>query len=119
MSDFNYAGLTYVRSLIFYDFPLLSLHQHVDGKQYLMLWVDIDETTNVDTYLLIEVTPEVLAEYEAGRMTLRQVIVIAVKGRYVHVGDFDDEDVVSPEFRVSEIPEDRMPTHDSYFFTGE
>lgn len=114
MNDFNYSGLTYDRSIIFYGFPLLSLYQHDDGKQYLILWVDTDERTDDDTYLIFEVTPEVLAEYEAGRMTLRQVIIIAVLARYVTVTD--DEDIVSPEFRVSEIPEDRMPASDSFLF---
>lgn len=104
--DFNIVSI---------DVPLLFVCQNEENNYYLVFLIDFFE----ESYLIVPISIQNLIRLLEGRITARKPIEISqiiyhVKCNGDCVGDADD---IVIEMALSEIPEEHLPTKDSYLET--
>lgn len=91
----NFKSAKLVRDLIWYEGPLLSQYE-MQGKIYLVKWVDCDDTNHI--WWILEVAEEILDLYLNKVLTMRDVeerspalfIQEGFLGEAALIMDFDD-----------------------------
>lgn len=105
-----------VDDLIYFDGPLLSTYQKEDGSLFLILWVDNTATDN--RWCVIPVEDETLTSFLDKEITLRDVINktenVIFKDLYSEGNELLERQV--KKVLVKDIPEEYMPTNESYFY---
>lgn len=111
---FDFDGLVQMSDLIYYDGPLLSHFVSRTGKDYLFYWVDIDEKYN--RWMFFRVTPTVIQSYLDKRVSLRDIICGLEEGFVTFVEIDDEANFLNPKIvKISSIPEDYLPSSQSYY----
>ena len=105
-----------VDDLIYFDGPLLSTYKKEDGSLFLILWVDNTATDN--RWCVIPVEDETLTSFLDKEITLRDVINktenVIFKDLYSEGNELLERKV--KKVLVKDIPEEYMPTNESYFY---
>lgn len=105
-----------VDDLIYFDGPLLSTYKKEDGSLFLILWVDNTATDN--RWCVIPVEDETLTSFLDKEITLRDVINktedVIFKDLYSERDELLERQV--KKVLVKDIPEEYMPTNESYFY---
>lgn len=105
-----------VDDLIYFDGPLLSTYKKEDGSLFLILWVDNTATDN--RWCVIPVEDETLTSFLDKEITLRDVINktenVIFKDLYSEGNELLERQV--KKVLVKDIPEEYMPTNESYFY---
>ena len=105
-----------VDDLIYFDGPLLSTYKKEDGSLFLILWVDNTDTDN--RWCVIPVEDETLTSFLDKEITLRDVINktenVIFKDLYSEGNELLERQV--KKVLVKDIPEEYMPTNESYFY---
>ena len=105
-----------VDDLIYFDGPLLSTYKKEDGSLFLILWVDNTATDN--RWCVIPVEDETLTSFLDKEITLRDVINktenVIFKDLYSEGNELLEREV--KKVLVKDIPEEYMPTNESYFY---
>lgn len=105
-----------VDDLIYFDGPLLSTYKKEDGSLFLILWVDNTATDN--RWCVIPVEDEALTSFLDKEITLRDVINktenVIFKDLYSEGNELLERQV--KKVLVKDIPEEYMPTNESYFY---
>lgn len=105
-----------VDDLIYFDGPLLSTYKKEDGSLFLILWVDNTATDN--RWCVIHVEDETLTSFLDKEITLRDVINktenVIFKDLYSEGNELLERQV--KKVLVKDIPEEYMPTNESYFY---
>lgn len=85
------------------------------GKDYLITWADMDDEKKFHIWMVTEVTPELLNAYFKKEKSLLTVMREAPAIYECH-GEFVDETNTAKGTPIAfaEIPDDRLPTVDSY-----
>ena len=73
-------NLTFQESILFYDCEMLFQATDDNGRLYLA--VHEDETPAGCEYIFAPATPETLADFKAGRIGLRQLLLAAPNGEW-------------------------------------
>jgi len=111
--------LMHVRDIESYEGPLLAEFEDRNGRPYLYKWCDCDDDAN--RWLVFRTTDEALGGYEAGKKTLRQVLLECPEG-YVYVVDLDKEGIARSRVKrvwARQLPDDYIPTTDSWHEGGD
>lgn len=105
-----------VDDLIYFDGTLLSTYKKEDGSLFLILWVDNTATDN--RWCVIPVEDETLTSFLDKEITLRDVINktenVIFKDLYSEGNELLERQV--KKVLVKDIPEEYMPTNESYFY---
>lgn len=105
-----------VDDLIYFDGPLLSTYKKEDDSLFLILWVDNTATDN--RWCVIPVEDETLTSFLDKEITLRDVINktenVIFKDLYSEGNELLERQV--KKVLVKDIPEEYMPTNESYFY---
>lgn len=105
-----------VDDLIYFDGPFLSTYKKEDGSLFLILWVDNTATDN--RWCVIPVEDETLTSFLDKEITLRDVINktenVIFKDLYSEGNELLERQV--KKVLVKDIPEEYMPTNESYFY---
>ena len=105
-----------VDDLIYFDGPLLSTYKKENGSLFLILWVDNTATDN--RWCVIPVEDETLTSFLDKEITLRDVINktenVIFKDLYSEGNELLERQV--KKVLVKDIPEEYMPTNESYFY---
>lgn len=115
-NDVKIEKLIRVDDLIYFDGPLLSTYKKEDGSLFLILWVDNTATDN--RWCVIPVEDETLTSFLDKEITLRDVINktedVIFKDLYSERDELLERQV--KKVLVKDIPEEYMPTNESYFY---
>lgn len=115
-SNIKSESLIRVDDLIYFDGPLLSTYKKEDGSLFLILWTDNSSTDN--RWCVIPVGDETLTSFLDKEITLRDVINktedVIFKDLYSEGDKLLERQV--KKVLVKDIPEEYMPTSDSYFY---
>jgi len=105
---FDWAKLHKQADLIVCDGPLLSHYSSKTGDQYLLYWLDSDETGN--RWMVVRTNLRLLRQYVNREIPLLQVIEKPEDG-FVWVLDMDDklEPIHAQTLPVGSIPNDYLP----------
>lgn len=100
--------------LLYYEGPLLSLYEGDDERQYLLKWVDANDTYN--RWLSIPVTNQQLLNFLTKEISLKELILNA-KPNLAYLLDIDNQLKVRnlTTLLVSKIHKDYLPPVDSYY----
>lgn len=100
--------------LIFFEGPFLSHFYDDNGKEYLLLWVDKNDTYN--RWILFEIDAYLLYCYFIRKYSLRD-LVFKNKIQIVYIIDYDSELNSKRIFLINqkEIPEEYLPNKSSHF----
>lgn len=100
-------------TLFFLEDPVITLCRKGDNN-FLVSWADYDEDLRLTTYMRIASDMESVKSYKESQITLRNVME---KSSQIVLIDFDEKwnVVEAKEFKFSEIPDEIMPTEDSFF----
>lgn len=114
-NDIKSENLVRVDDLIYFDGPLLSTYKKEDGSLFLILWVDNTNTDN--RWCVIPVEDETLTSFLDKEITLRDVINktehVIFKDLYSEGNELLERQI--KKVLVKDIPEEYMPTNESYF----
>ena len=99
---------------IYYEGPLLSHYLGDDEREYLLKWVDADDSAN--RWLAFPITQHQLYSFLRKKISLRQLI-LQVKANLVYFLDLDNELKVNNITAqiCEEIPKDYLPPKDSFY----
>lgn len=106
------VNLVKVSDLIYFEGPLLSRWRDREGKDYLYYWCDVDE--NYNRWLILPVPSEMLKRYLQGEEILRTLVTHPEIAYLVEIDSNGDEQKVK-QIVVSDLPEDYLPSEDSYY----
>ncbi|MCR4774085.1 MAG: hypothetical protein K5854_06990 [Prevotella sp.] len=112
--EFKFSQLKKRVDLIEQDGPLLSLFISNNGDYYLYYWLDCNDSYN--RWLLLRVDLDSLERYIDGKLSLRDIITNPLDG-LVWLTDID-ADMKHNNTKlvpVGDIPNDYIPTPQSYF----
>lgn len=103
-----------VAELVYFDGPLLSQWRDPEGNNYLYYWCDVDE--NYNRWLVLPVPSEMLEGYLCGEEVLRTLIKNPI-GERAYLVDIDSNgnERKVKKIAVSDLPEDYLPSEDSYY----
>lgn len=115
-SKIKSESLIRVDDLIYFDGPLLSTYKKEDGSLFLILWTDNSTTDN--RWCVIPVEDETLTSFLDKEITLRDVINKTEDVIFKDIYSEGDEQLERQvkKVLVKDIPEEYMPTSDSYFY---
>lgn len=107
-------GFVKIRDLIFFEGALLSHFRNPDGKDFLYLWSDCDESAN--RWTIFEVSEASIQKYLAGDVPLRDLMLNESVSSVMLVDLEDDLKVrslisVAPEL----LPEAYVPDESSFY----
>jgi hypothetical protein len=109
----NVEKLEFIRDLIYYDGPLLSLFELEDIK-YLVSWIDLDNINNY--YLLFEISNNDLSSLLDNKLLLIDLYTNN-KIYYKVIFNFEKEHLeIIEQLERKEILEEYLPSNDSYLY---
>ena len=113
-SKFSTNDLRKVADLIYFDGPFLSHYVSKSGDNYLSYWVDCDE--NNQRWLVFRVGINSLQNYVNKKKSLYELIK-GVDDGFVYAVDISEDGTQSVPLMtfLADIPDDYLPTADSYF----
>lgn len=113
-SKFSTNNLRKVADLIYFDGPFLSHYVSKSGDNYLSYWVDCDE--NNQRWLVFRVGVNSLQNYVNKKKSLYELIK-GVDDGFVYAVDISEDGSQSVPLMIflSDIPNEYLPTADSYF----
>lgn len=112
--QFDFSNFKKIADLIYFEGPLLSHYVSSKGDDYLFYWIDKDENDN--RWLVLRVSLSSLQKYMTKELSLRELIDSPNDG-YLYCVDVDTDinyhnvKLVQP----ADLPEDYLPTSDSYY----
>ena len=103
-----------ISDLIYFDGPLLSHYMSEKGENYLFYWVDVDDSAN--RWLIIRTDIFSIQKYIDRKISLYEIIKQPNDG-FVYMVDIDENATClqCKLIQVIDIPEDYIPTLDSFF----
>jgi len=106
--------LTHVRTLQSFDGPLLAEFRSERGDPYLYYWCD--RADDIDRWMVLRTLPQDLARYLLRLASLREVITKSPE-RYMFLVDLDRDDREQASYlvKVESLPEQYLPTEESFF----
>lgn len=113
-NSLDLKGFRHVSDLIYYDGPILSYFQDVDGESYLFSWVDCDDTYN--RWLIISTDFANVMMYVKREISLRS-IVLSDKAKKLYLVDID-ADINYHHLqcvRLSDLPQEYIPPTDALY----
>ena len=113
-SKFLTNNLRKVADLIYFDGPFLSHYVSKSGDNYLSYWVDCDE--NNQRWLVFRVGINSLQNYVNKKKSLYDLIK-GVDDGFVYAVDISEDETLSVPLMIflADIPDEYLPTADSYF----
>ncbi len=108
----NFADFKHVKTLIFFDLPLLDLYEY-NGKPMMVCWCDISDDRLTDYYFVFEVTPKMLENYLDKSITLLTLLKLTPR---MYMMTYDGSPATFAPLTFEQIAEDMRPSDDSYFF---
>ena len=111
LSDSSFDDLQLVYDILYYDGQLLSLYKSLENHLYLVVFIDVDKDFN--RWLLIQITPFLLNQFSIENISLRNLII---SNKYAYMFDTDNnlEKRNIKKIRTMDLPEDYLPTIDSF-----
>jgi len=112
--NFDFSKLIKVADLIYFDGPLLSHYMSDKGENYLFHWADADDDYN--RWIVLRTDILSIQQYLDKKVNLRSLIMEPNDG-FVFSVDIDD-DLNYTNIRVvpvEAIPEEYLPTEDSFY----
>ena len=110
-TNFDLNQFQKIEDIIYLDEPILT-HLMKNNKHFLMYLVDTIE--DKDTYLLLELEEQTIFDYLTKQKTLRQIISTNQNFIYKIEQDFNGTVINSDITQNSYLPENYLPTEDSY-----
>jgi hypothetical protein len=104
MTKIDIDKLVFLEDLLWFDGPVLSLYETLDGEIALRKWVDVVE--NEDVWMIIETDIESVRAFIAKKISLREIELSSSK-KHVVIGKVVQENAV--------IEDSWYATDESYF----
>lgn len=112
--DFDVSRLAKCSDLIYFDGPLLSHYIDEYGDNYLMYWLEADDTYN--RWMIVRTSITQIHRYTAKEITLREVILHPCDS-FVWITNIDDELRCHHTqcVPIANLPEQYLPDEDSMY----
>lgn len=108
---FDFSKFKKIEGIIFLDEPILT-HLTSNKKHFLLYLVDTIE--NSDTYLLLEVTEEIIYQYLTKSISLKKIIVENENINFLIEQDFEGNVTKCEVIQTELISESYLPNEDSF-----